>query len=144
VLLSSLTPKPSFLRFLKLFTEVPLEQVREYEKLEGAALNNVKKLLADEATSLLHGSDCLPSIHATVESLFSGGGGVGGADMESLVKVGFASSKGEAKRLIKGGGARVNDEKVEDDGATVSKDRFENGRLKLSSGKKKHILVLLP
>jgi len=156
------TADADVIRFLKLFTEVPLEQVREYEKLEGAALNNVKKLLADEATSLLHGSDCLPSIHATVESLFSGGGG--GADMESLarvqldqgdvageisvvdllVKAGFASSKGEAKRLIKGGGARVNDEKVEDDGATVSKDRFENGRLKLSSGKKKHILVLLP
>jgi tyrosyl-tRNA synthetase len=61
-----------------------------------------------------------------------------------LIKAGFASSKGEAKRLIKGGGCRVDDVVVGNEGASVDRGGVEGGRLKLSSGKKKHILVLLP
>jgi tyrosyl-tRNA synthetase len=99
----------------------------------------------------------LPQIHATVESLFATGGG--GSDLESLPKVpvdtdsisvadllvksGFAASKGEAKRLIKSGGARVNGEKVALEGAMVSAADFSDGRLKLSSGKKAHCLIVL-
>eukprot|EP00600_Ochromonadales_sp_CCMP1393_P015579 CAMPEP_0175035112 /NCGR_PEP_ID=MMETSP0005-20121125/23035_1 /TAXON_ID=420556 /ORGANISM="Ochromonas sp., Strain CCMP1393" /LENGTH=415 /DNA_ID=CAMNT_0016296127 /DNA_START=198 /DNA_END=1446 /DNA_ORIENTATION=+ len=162
------TADADVIRFLKLFTEVPLEKIAEYETLEGAQLNAVKKVLADEATALLHGAECLPSIHATVQSLFDNKNKGGGAmDMDSLSKVqleagdfaaseevtvvtllmkaGFAASKGEARRMIKQGGARVNDEKVADENATVAQDVFDDqGRLKLSSGKKKHIIMLRP
>ena len=148
----------SFFRFLKLFTEVSLEELSKIEKWEGSELNAAKILLADEATRLLHGDECLVQIHATVDSLFAGGSG--GSDLESLPKVfvdsdsvsvvdllvlaGMSASKGEAKRLIKGGGARVNDEKVTAESAVVSTSDFgTDRRLKLSSGKKSHCLVVL-
>jgi tyrosyl-tRNA synthetase len=141
-----------------LFTEVPLEELAKIEKWEGSELNAAKILLADEATRLLHGEECLVQIHATVDSLFAGGSG--GSDLESLPKVfvdidsvsvvdllvlaGMSTSKGEAKRLIKGGGARVNDEKVTSEAAVVSSSDFgTERRLKLSSGKKSHCLVML-
>lgn len=152
---------------MKLFTELPVEKIAEYEKLEGAELNAVKVILADEATQMLHGSDCLDAIHTTVESLFSAKRG-GSENLDSLVKISIpsdsvtddvsssisvvdllvkaemASSKGEAKRLIKAGGARVNDEKICDENEVVVRDKFDaEGRLKLSSGKKKHVLITL-
>jgi tyrosyl-tRNA synthetase len=157
------------MRFLKLFTEVPIEEIRKMEQLEGAQLNAAKVILADEATKLLHGVECLPQIHATVESLFAGKKGGSAADLDSLPKVlldksmvssstdvsisvvdlllkaEMAASKGEARRLIKGGGARVNDKKVADEAAIVSAEDFDaEGRLKLSSGKKTHAVVVLP
>ena len=128
------------------------------------------ELTADEATKLLHGEACLAQIHTTAEALFAAarGGGAGG-DLSSLprfeltaeegaglrggkgipvvdllVKAELASSKGEAKRLIKAGGARVNDEKVVDEAAVVAAGGFDaEGRLKLSSGKKNHVLIVL-
>lgn len=133
----------------------------------GAELNAAKVVLADEATRLLHGGECLSAIHATAQSLFASGGG---GDLDSLEKMpllrstalgamlgssgvpvvelllgaGMVSSKAEGKRLIKAGGARVNDAKVEEEGARVTeKDFDEQGRLKLSSGKKKHVLVVV-
>lgn len=156
------------IRFLKLFTEIPMTEISEMEKWEGAALNAAKIRLADEATSLLHGSDCLDQIHATALSLFAGEGD--GADLDSLPRVALdlqsaercvgggglsvvdviviaelAASKSEAKRLIKGGGARINGEKVQSEAEVVTKADFdESGRLKLSSGKKKHVVVQLP
>eukprot|EP01041_Mallomonas_annulata_P011810 gene11810-24741_t len=121
------------IRFLKLFTEIPLEEINKMKSWEGSALNEAKKILADAATTMLHGPDCLPKIHATVQSLY-GGNGADGNDLDSLPTI------SEAKRLIKGGGARINGEKVDDELFTVtSKDFDENGRLKLSSGKKKHV-----
>ena len=164
------TADADVVRFLKLFTEVPLEQIRGMEKWEGAELNKAKVVLADEATKLLHGEACLAQIHTTAEALFAAarGGGAGG-DLSSLprfeltakegaglrggkgipvvdllVKAELASSKGEAKRLIKAGGARVNDEKVVDEAAVVAAGGFDaEGRLKLSSGKKNHVLIVL-
>lgn len=148
-------------RFLKLFTEVSMEKLREIATWEGAELNAAKVILADEATTLLHGAACLPQIHATAQTLFAGGGKGGGkVDLDSLPRVAidgsfpipvvdvlvraeFASSKGEAKRLIKGGGARVNDEKVSDEGAVLTATDFVDGHMKLSSGKKNHCLVVL-
>jgi tyrosyl-tRNA synthetase len=147
------------IRFLKLFTEVPIDKLREMGTWEGAELNAAKVILADEATRLLHGGECLEQIHATAQSLFAGGKG-GKVDLDSLprveiegafpipvvdllVKAAFAASKGEAKRLIKGGGARVNDEKVTDEGAVVGAGDFVEGVMKLSSGKKNHCLVVL-
>ena len=143
---------------MKLFTEVSLEELAEIEKWEGSQLNAAKVLLADEATKLLHGEACLDQIHSTVNSLFATGGG--GSDLESLpkvyvdedsatvvdllVKAGMSTSKGEAKRLIKGGGAKINDEKVTSEAAVVSLSDFgSDRRLKLSSGKKSHCLIVL-
>ena len=136
------------------------------ELWEGADLNQAKILLADEATKLLHGEECLSSIHETVQSLFSAGGG---SNLDSLPKVTLdgdysdkiakgvllvvdlvlkaelAPSKNEAKKLIRNGGIRVNDAKVVDEFAIVSTADFDSDkRLKLSAGKKKHILVVMP
>jgi tyrosyl-tRNA synthetase len=158
------TADADVIRFLKLFTEIPMEQIEEFEKLEGADLNKVKILLADEATKLLHGDKCLADIHSTVSSLF---GRKSGDELESLPKVelldaaftqesgtaipvcdalvigDLAASKNEARRLIKAGGVKVNDSKVTDEYALVRKEDFgQSGRLKLSASKKKHALIL--
>jgi tyrosyl-tRNA synthetase len=137
-----------------------MEEISKMEQWEGAQLNAAKVILADEATRMLHGEECLASIHTTVASLFGKGGG---SDLDSLpkyeldvksgdglsvvdllIKAELATSKGEARRLIKGGGARINDEKVNDEAATVKAADFDSeGRLKLSSGKKKHALIQL-
>ena len=152
------TADSDVVRFLKLFTEVPLTELAIIENWKGSELNAAKILLADEATRLLHGNDCLAQIHATVDSLFAGGSG--GAELESLPKftvsegsmsvvdllvlAGMSTSKGEAKRLIKGGGARINDEKVTSESAMVALADFgTESRLKLSSGKKSHCLIVL-
>ena len=159
------TADADVIRFLKIFTELPLEKIKEFESLEGSALNDLKVMLADSATSMLHGPECLDQIHTTVKSLYSKGGG-GGGDLDSLERVSLTSSdvpeekgilvvdllvrsqltssKGEAKRLIKLGGAKVNDVKVDDESKVVTRNDFDGqGRLKLSSGKKKHVLIEL-
>lgn len=151
--------------FLKLFTDLPLSSIKPLETLEGAELNAVKRLLADKATSLLHGEECLAAIHSTVDNLFSG---AGGAELDSLIKVQLAESdigseskavsvvdllvkaeltpsKGEARRLIRNGGVRVADNKVSDEYMALSRTDFdENARVKLSAGKKKHVLIVWP
>ncbi len=159
-------PFISCCRFLKLFTEVPIEKIRELENLTGSELNDVKVLLADEATAMLHGRECLPDIHATVASLFQEGGG-GSEALDSLTKLqldpsdmapdksiwvvevllrgGMVSSKNEGRRLIRNKGVRINDEVVVDERTQLSADMFDSlGRMKLSSGKKTHMLILLP
>lgn len=152
-----------------------MEKIAEYAKLSGGELNAAKVVLADAATTLLHGDACLEGIHAAARTLFVTSD-VGGSstDLDSLVKVslaaqdlqgfpeggvpegevqvvellckaGFAKSKGEGRRLIELGGARVNDVKVSDIKATVSAKDFDaQGRLKLSGSKKKHVLILKP
>ena len=159
------TADADVIRFLKLFTEIPIEKIQEMESWEGAQLNAAKVILADEATRMLHGAECLDVIKATAKSLY-GGGGDGELDslpkialsheesasllpegklsvVDILIKSQFASSKAEARRLISGGGARINNVKVDDENAVVKEDFFdEKGRLKLSSGKKKHVLVV--
>ena len=163
-------PPYSIRRFLKLFTELPLDAIREYEQLQGSELNQVKVILADEATKLLHGENSLEVIHQTVASLYAGSRS-GTDNVESLAKIqldkddfamntgnrlsipvyelllkaDMATSKSEARRLIKQGGAKVNDEKVVDELQDVTIESFDDqGKLKLSSGKKKHVIVLLP
>jgi tyrosyl-tRNA synthetase len=138
-------------RFMKIVTDVPLEQIAEYEKLEGAEINEVKKTLAYEATKLLHGqeaadkalqtaietfenrnkSDNLPTFE--IEALADGV-----SIIEILKTVGFSKSNGEARRSIAGGAIKLDDKKVEDDKTVV---KFEGEAIKLSSGKKKHCLI---
>lgn len=153
---------------MKLFTEVPIEKINEYSKLEGSAINPIKIILADEATKLLHGENSLKQIHLTIESLFTSSGT---DDIESLVKIqltnddfkidnnnilsipiyellvksNISTSKSEAKRFIKQGGAKINDEKVINELDVITLDNFDiQGKLKLTSGKKKHVIILAP
>ncbi|KAH8065313.1 hypothetical protein JL721_8269 [Aureococcus anophagefferens] len=145
-------------RFTRMFTNAPLEEVDALERElaaapDAAAVNAAKRRLADACTTLLHGADALPDIHATVDQLFAGGGGsaaslprvaVGDAEItvvDALISAGFAKSKSEAKRLIKGGGARLDGAKVDDVDATVALEAGVD--VKLSSGKKKHAILEL-
>ena len=144
-------------RFLRLFTELPLGEIARLEALEGAELNDAKKCLADEATALVHGTaaaaaaaetarktfeegalgDQLPSIDVPEKELSSGI-----PAFELFRRAGLAASNSEARRLIKGGGARVNDEKISGETTPVTlADIGEGGVIKLSAGRKRHALV---
>jgi tyrosyl-tRNA synthetase len=133
-------------RFLRLFTDVPLDEIARLEALEGAEINDAKKALADAATAMLHGTDAAAGAAETARRTFEEG--AGGADLptlkvdgsiglvDALVGLGLVASKGEARRLIAGGGARVNGEAAgEDVEIAVS------GAVRISAGKKKHGLL---
>ena len=145
-------------KYLRLFTELPLEEIFKLEALQGAEINEAKKVLADEATSLAHGGESLEAIHNTALQLFEGQGGKGESlvtflltpgDLplsidELLVKTNLVSSKGEARRLVQGRGIRLNDQVVEDAKALITmEDLLETETLKLSLGKKKHLWLEL-
>lgn len=137
-----------------------MEEISRYEALSGADLNKVKVLLADEATKLLHGKNCLSQIHNTTANIF---GRTGGDELESLpviqldefscnvalvevlVKAAMVSSKNEGRRLIKAGGVKLNDVKVEDEHITIHGNMADSkGRIKISTGKKKHAVIQMP
>jgi tyrosyl-tRNA synthetase len=143
-------------RFLRLFTEVPLAEVARLEALEGAGINQAKKVLADAVTTLCHGAEAAADARRTAEETFEKGGAgadlptveVPAADLEAgvalldlLVTAGLAASKGEARRLVRGGGVRVNDDKAGDENAVVATAAVVDGQVKLSAGKKRHALV---
>jgi len=141
---------------LRRFTMLPMDEVLRLEALKGSEINEAKKILAFEATSLCHGAaaatdavdtaqkvfeqgsvgDDLPSIHIAKERLESG---VSALDL--LVETGLVSSKGDAKRLIKGGGARCNDAPIQQIDMMITADHLNEDIIKLSSGKKNHALV---
>jgi tyrosyl-tRNA synthetase len=141
---------------LRRFTILPMDEVRRLESLQGQEINEAKKVLAFEATKMCHGEEAARDAEATAQQVFEQGG-VGGdlpslslpADqlargvpvLDLLVDLGFASSKGEARRLIKGGGARLNDAPITDEAAIVSVSDLDNGTAKLSASKKKHGLI---
>jgi tyrosyl-tRNA synthetase len=143
-------------RFLRLFTDVPLDEIAALENAEGAELNHVKVRLANEATAMLHGAEAAKSAEDTAKATFAAGGS-GGAlpsfeiDPAALVAglpvlalltgAGFAESNGDAKRLIKGGGVRVNGEVVKDPQATVTDADLVDEAIKISAGKKRHALA---
>jgi len=142
-------------RFLRLFTDVSLDEISELEKAEGADLNQVKIRLANEATAMLHGNLAAKDAEATAQATFAAGGS-GGAlpsfDIDQselhggipvlvlLTGAAFAESNGEAKRLVKGGGVRVNGEVVSDPQAVVTAKDVVDGAIKISAGKKRHAL----
>lgn len=143
-------------RFLRIFTELPISEIQKLEVLKDAELNEAKKILADEATVLAHGKDELPLIHATANLLFETSNGdishlpaktIAAADLpiaidELFVRYGLTASKGEAKRLIQGGAVRVNDVVISDIKAVLSETDFnDDARSKISSGKKKHLVL---
>ena len=144
-------------RFLKLFTELPMDEIARLAALEGAELNEAKKVLATEATALLHGRAKAEEAAETARRAFEEGAQAEGlptvevaaADLEAGVpafdlfkRAGLAASNGEARRLVRGGGARLNDVAIPDENRAIgSDDLTEAGTLKLSAGRKRHVLV---
>lgn len=144
-------------RFLKLFTDMPLAEIARLEKLQGAEINDAKIVLATEATALAHGRDAAEEAAETARRTFSEGEAAEGlptvelpaAEIEAglgvltaFVRAGLAASNGEARRHIQGGGARINDAAVKDDRATLTADLVNaDGVIKLSLGKKRHVLI---
>jgi tyrosyl-tRNA synthetase len=132
-------------KFLRLFTDLPLDEIARLEALEGSEINQAKVVLANEVTKLCRGEEAAKAAEATAAATFAGGGlgedlpvlalpREGISLIDALVGIGFAASRGEAKRLIAGGGARV-------DGLAISDEAFHiraMADVRLSSGKKKH------
>ncbi len=144
-------------RFLALFTELPIDEVRRLGALKGADINEAKIILANEATTLCHGADAAAEAMRTAQQTFAdGGAGDGLPQIElpaaeadglgmvvALYRVGFAKSNGEARRLIRGGGARLNDVSVSDEDHVLQSADFANGCAKISAGKKRHALIVI-
>lgn len=143
-------------RFMRLFTDLPLDQIALYEAMEGAGINEAKKALADAATSMLHGSEAALTARAAAEAAFEKGqlsadlptvempkDEVIGAMIAAVVtKAGLTTSNGEARRLAQGGGLRLNDEAIADGARLIeASDVNADGVLKLAAGKKKIVLV---
>ena len=144
-------------RFLRLFTELPLDEIARLEALEGAGINEAKKILATEATRLCHGAEAAAQAEETARRTFEDGAFGDGlnsvtvprADLETglrlvdlLVEAGLAESKGAARRLIRDAGARVNGTVATDEAALVTTaDLDGEGRVRLSAGRKRHALV---
>jgi tyrosyl-tRNA synthetase len=144
-------------RFLRLFTELPLDEIARLETLRDSEVNAAKKMLATEATALCHGRAAAAAAEATAASVFGDGGATDGLPQvaveraalaqgvpafELLVRAGLAASNAEARRLIKGGGARLNDAVIQSETQPVSLGDFDAaGQAKLSAGRKRHVLV---
>jgi tyrosyl-tRNA synthetase len=161
-------------RFLRLFTDLPMEEIERLEALQGAELNHAKKALADEATRLCRGDAAAGEASAAAAEQFETkafrgqlktGEGTGegqrlslhiglptteiaSAEIESGILIvelfcrsGLTQSNGEARRLIRGGGARLDDEKIADENRTIGLADLTGGELKLSAGRKRHVLI---
>lgn len=143
-------------RYLKRFTELPLDEIARLGELQGQEINEAKKILADEATALIHGREVLDAIHTAAASVF-GGDGEGAAlpsvelsadqlpiSLDDLfVWAGLCASKGEFKRLVAGDGARLHNEVIRDPKQRITEADFREGGLLLATGKKKHLRVTL-
>ncbi|MBL1422076.1 MAG: tyrosine--tRNA ligase [Alphaproteobacteria bacterium] len=146
-------------RFLRMFTELPILEIEKLEKAEGAELNEVKKLLATEVTKLARGTKAAEKAAETARITFETGGlsadlptvelaktelEAGYGVLSALVLAGLATSNGEARRHIKGGAAKINDQQITDERLTLAQnDLNDQGVIKLSIGKKKHVLIKL-
>lgn len=144
-------------RFLKLYTTLPMAEIERLSKLGGSEINEVKKILATEITAMLHGRAAAEQAAETARKTFEEGAvsenlpsvDVPASELEAgiglltlIVRAGLASSNGEARRHVQGGAVRINDEAVSDDRRLIgSGDVTSDGIVKLSLGKKKHILV---
>ncbi len=143
-------------RFLKLFTELSMDEIARLERPGGAEINEAKKVLATEATALLHGRAAAVAAEATARRTFEDGalaqdlpsvtlpsaelaGGLG--VLAAFQKAGLVASTGEARRQIKGGGLRINDVPVVDEKAVLRETDLHDGTIKLSLGRKRHVLL---
>jgi tyrosyl-tRNA synthetase len=136
-------------RFLRLFTDLPLDEIARLDALAGSEINAAKVVLANEVTRLVRGDEAAKAAEATAAATFVGGGlgqdlptlavgpdGIGVID--ALIALGFAASRGEAKRLIAGGGARLDGAAISDENHHIA---LSGAEVRLSSGKKKHAIL---
>ena len=143
-------------RFLRLFTDSPIDEIARLESLGGAEINEAKKILANKATALAHGREKSAAAAETARLAFEEGTAadslpsvnIARAELEAgipafrlFAQVGLATSNGESRRLIRGGGARVNDVAVADEGHVIGLADMRDGAIKLSAGRKQHKLV---
>jgi tyrosyl-tRNA synthetase len=143
-------------RFLRLFTDLPLAEIARLEALEGSEINEAKKVLATEATSLAHGAASAAAAAETARLAFEEGEaaatlptvtvaavelGAGIPAFRLFAMAGLAASNADARRLIRGGGAKVNDEVVTEEGMSITAASLRDGAIKLSAGRKHHRLV---
>ena len=143
-------------RFLRLFTDLPISEIEKLEALRGQELNEAKKVLATEATALAHGREAALEAAATARRTFEQGEiaaglptvEIGRETLESglgvlnaFVLAGLVTSNSEARRQIRGGGLRVNDRPVQDEGATLGPADLVEDVIKLSLGRKRHVLL---
>jgi tyrosyl-tRNA synthetase len=143
-------------RFLKLFTDLPLDEIARLAGLEGQEINEAKKVLATEATAMLHGREAADAAAETARRTFEEGGlaqslptvEIPQADLDAglglltaIVRAGLATSNGEVRRAIANGAIRVNDAVVSDDKAVLGAGHLVEGVVKLSNGRKKHVLL---
>ena len=150
------TEDADVVRFLKLFTLLPLDEIARLGALQGADINEAKKTLANEATALLHGREAAEAAADTARKTFEEGAlaeslptvDIPGAEFDAglgvlsaFVRAGLVASTGEARRQIKGGGLRVNDAVIADEKATLGRDALQGEVVKLSLGRKKHVLL---
>ncbi len=142
------------IKFLKLFTELPIPEITKLEKLKGAEINTAKIILANEVTKLCRSSEAAERISSSSANLFN----MSKTDdtlpsvkitkseisfINALKILSFLNTNGEARRLIRGNGAKINDVVVNDENYTLSSKDYENGKVKISYGKKKHGLLIL-
>jgi tyrosyl-tRNA synthetase len=143
-------------RFMRLFTVLSLDEIRRLESLGGAEINEAKKVLATEATALLHGKPAANEAAETARKTFEQGEtaatlptitvahtdiSAGMGVLAAFVTAGLVGSTGEARRLVQGGGLRVNDDPVSDPRAMIGLSDLRDGVIKLSLGRKKHVLL---
>ncbi|MFL6852935.1 MAG: S4 domain-containing protein, partial [Sphingomicrobium sp.] len=136
------------IRFLKLFTDLPLERIEELAQLQGQAVNDAKIVLANEATAMLHGGKAAEAAAETARRTFEGGAAGGELPtlssanglpiVQALTNIGFTASNGEAKRKIAEGAVKLDGQTILDPQMIVS---VGDAPLKLSLGKKKHGLL---
>lgn len=152
------TEDADVVKFLKLFTELPMDEIARLEKLKGSEINEAKKILAFETTKMCHGEKAAQDAAETARKAFEEGASADGLPSITVARAklaegipafalfkdaGLAASGGEARRLIAGGGARINDEKVENDQRIVTLQDLNGDSIKLSAGKKKFALVII-
>lgn len=146
-------------KFLRMFTELPMTEIAKLEQLKGNEINDAKKVLAFEITKLVHGEQAATDAAETARKTFEEGASAEGLPTIALPRAtlaagipayalfkdaGLAASGGEARRLIAGGGARINDQKVDSDQQLITLEHLgADNAIKLSAGKKKHALVTI-
>jgi tyrosyl-tRNA synthetase len=143
-------------RFMRIFTDLPLDEIARLEALQGAERNEAKKILANEATALCHGRAAAEKAAETARQTFEGAGvsadlpsievpaselSAGIGILAAFTRAGLTTSNGDARRQISGGGLRLNDEPVSDDKLVVGDAHLRDGAIKLSLGRKKHVLI---
>tara|TARA_B100000676_G_scaffold291886_1_gene326935 strand:- start:322 stop:1119 length:798 start_codon:yes stop_codon:yes gene_type:complete len=143
--------------FLRLFTDLPLDEIQKLETLRDMEINEAKKILATETTAMCHGRSAAEKVAFTAAETFEHGQTAKGlptvnisaieladgiAAFSMFARAGLVKTNGEARRLIRGGGARLNDVKIVDENSIVSAaDADGDGVIKLSAGKKRHVLI---